>query len=879
MNRMTSLSTSNRPQNKRRGGIVLLLFLCCQVLFGQYELQVKNQSAEALIQRLEKQLSLTFNYNHDNLPLGRFTFSCTGTKAEILQISFSVLDRALVQLDDQVYTLQATKFPPETKEKALSLDGQVLDAQGIPLTGVVIWMPKLEKAFDTDGAGNFRIKGYFAPQEIVEFRYLGYFSQVRTIAALQALTHPKIILKEQQHLLGEIVVTDNGRFDGSSLVALEEVLLPNEMMPLAGRVDKDVFSMVQMLPGLYSADESVSEIQTRGGPPDQTNFEWNGIQVYQTSHFYGKISSVNPFAVDRVNVVKNGASAQSTGQASGTIRMQDQDHTRDSFQLRTQANLLFTNVGLNLPLFKQKVQLRFSWRKSYDLFTDNVLFKRFFDNSFQFGQLSDEAYYRDFYDLQELISLTPKVSFQDFFSSLKIQLSPRDLLKISAVQIENQFELVKSGPVLETSPTHTIQYQNQGYAVHYGRRWNDQFRSDFNWSNSRFKNQYQYLEDPRADSLATTNEQLQLNDLNQTSWAFTQTYEIEQLKLSAGVKYESWEYELSEFGRAGDDKSVYYDDGLRSHERSAFVQALWKASNCWQLEGGLRYSDYSLGQFDYWEPRFHLSVFASEGLTLHAHLGWYHQALNKKNLFNAFHVDNGFWYLSNESEYGSYVHVVENNQFSLGAKYELKTWAFALDIYHKKSDDLWTSAFDFDVHADPYQFADLKVNGLEFSLRYQAKWFSLFWTYDRVEESLTYEDGRVTNSPFSQPNRISLFQALQWKRWQLAIHWKFASGRYFSQPTDLQYNGGNSYSVIYDGLLTEQLPDYHSLDCSLFYQFGRSTGWMRGKVGCSVSNIYNRRNIIKNEYFVDYRPEQIQISLHPWMGLPLVPNFLVELNF
>ena len=63
------------------------------------------------------------------------------------------------------------------------------------------------------------------------------------------------------------------------------------------------------IPGIYSADESISSINVRGGTHDQNLFLWNGIKMYQTGHFFGLISAFNPNLAHTISIIKNGTSA------------------------------------------------------------------------------------------------------------------------------------------------------------------------------------------------------------------------------------------------------------------------------------------------------------------------------------------------------------------------------------------------------------------------------------------------------------------------------------------------------------------------------------------------------------------------------------------
>ncbi|MEM8906875.1 MAG: TonB-dependent receptor [Bacteroidota bacterium] len=861
---------------------LLVLLSICGNLSAQYRLEVRQQTAEAVIQLVEQSLDLTFNFNHEDLTLGRYTFSSQGSQAQILKTASSVLDRSFLQLDEGIFSLQPVALSPQERQQPLRLSGKVQDLFGTPLAGAVIWLPALEKALVSDSEGNFLIEGFYAEEEQVEVRYLGHQTQILQIKTLVNTTPCLIQLSAQHHILGEVVIKDQRPWQKRNGTEQGTVILPDQLLPMAGNSDQDVLATAQLLPGIYSNNESLGDLQTRGGPPDQTNFKWNDITVFQLSHFYGKISAINPFMVDQIAITRNGSSAEGAGQASGTIEMSDGVQPVDSLSGQFHSNLLYANLGLAIPVWKEKVHLRLAWRKSYTEVFENFVYNRFFDQSFQYGKVEDENFYRSFYNIEDVINLTPNVAFQDFSATVQAQLSERDLLKVSILRILNQLDYVKSGEILETSPTDQWRNRNLGYSFNYRRNWNEQWQTQFLWNHSDFKNEYLFLENP--DSMTISPGLLQRNDLQQSAWQLVQQYQHALFQVKTGFRREYWEYLLTYGETIGTDyKLFYYNNNNRAHEHSAFAQILWQSSARWQWEGGLRWSKYELVEQALWEPRFHLSVFPLVGWTLHAHLGWYHQALNQQHLFTNFQVERGFWYLSDEKGQTTFTPLVRNRQWSVGQKYQWQHWTFTLEFYHKRMSDLWTSALDFNIHEDPYRFSDLHVQGLELGIQYQRDWLSLVWTYDRVDEELRYWDGSVSASPYAQPHRLSFFQAVQWEQWQLALHWRWASGRRFSTPSDLvtwvNDNGAENLVLEYDRILDQQLPSYHLLDLSLQYLWGKPRQRWSGKVGMSINNVYNRRNILKNEYFVNYREEVTGIGLHTWTGLPFTPNFLAELSF
>ncbi len=81
-------------------------------------------------------------------------------------------------------------------------------------------------------------------------------------------------------------------------------------------------------------------------------------------------------------------------------------------------------------------------------------------------------------------------------------------------------------------------------------------------------------------------------------------------------------------------------------------------------------------------------------------------------------------------------------------------------------------------------------------------------------------------------------------RLQFALGWKWQTGKPYTIAEQ-----GNEVLEFNKGINTGQLPIYHRLDFSSTYNFKMSKrNKLRGKVGLSIRNIYNRRNLIGLEY-------------------------------
>ena len=73
------------------------------------------------------------------------------------------------------------------------------------------------------------------------------------------------------------------------------IIKPKSFGILPGLIEPDVLQTIQALPGILSVDETISNINVRGGTNDQNLLLWDGIKMYQSGHFFGLISAFNPY--------------------------------------------------------------------------------------------------------------------------------------------------------------------------------------------------------------------------------------------------------------------------------------------------------------------------------------------------------------------------------------------------------------------------------------------------------------------------------------------------------------------------------------------------------------------------------------------------------
>jgi len=186
---------------------------------------------------------------------------------------------------------------------------------------------------------------------------------------------------------------------------------------LPGLSEPDILQTVQALPGIKSIDETVSDINIRGGSNDQNLILWDGIKMYQSGHFFGLISAFNPYLTDKVSLIKNGTSAKYGDGVSGLIDMRTKNKLKADFFGGAGFNLISGDVYGQLSL-GNKVAFQFSARRSMTDFFDTPTFDTFFNRAFKSNQVvgggnettnierEDNFYFYDFtgkllYDINE----------------------------------------------------------------------------------------------------------------------------------------------------------------------------------------------------------------------------------------------------------------------------------------------------------------------------------------------------------------------------------------------------------------------------------------------------------------------------------------------
>jgi hypothetical protein len=125
------------------------------------------------------------------------------------------------------------------------------------------------------------------------------------------------------------------------------------------------------------------------------------------------------------------------------------------------------------------------------------------------------------------------------------------------------------------------------------------------------------------------------------------------------------------------------------------------------------------------------------------------------------------------------------------------------------------------------------------------------------------------------------------ENWEFSLSWNYGSGRPYTNALNIEEttNGDNTnYSILYGNRNEERLPAYHRMDISGHYHWKGADG-INGKVGLSIFNVYDQRNIFNKQFYILNQEEQSnpdpkpELLLIDQQMLGFIPNLFLELSW
>ena len=868
----------------------LVFFWFCFYLssiYGQqivYEIQFTDVSLKTVLQELERKYDLGFSYQD------RLAEQIVSVEVKTDQLT--VLLETTLEGTGLDYELTngryVTLFPGNVISTVVPIYqfcGTVVDSlSGAPLSFANAYLLRTQNGSSTDEQGSFSFSGTTRSTDTLVISYIGYQERRFAIGDYLKLKCPKVELSFLPYGENLVVVTDY-LTEGIELSrqGFSANLQPASLPSLPGQVEPEVLESLQFLPGISSPDGTLDNIHIRGSTPDQNLILWEDIPMYHTAHYFGSISTFNPYVVDEVDVFRGGFGADYGGRIAGVVDLQTDALKGPGLSGGIGSNLYSAFGYARATSRERKHGASISLRRSLvDIWQPpffNQLRSRNQQEVLQ-GNFSPDR-------LPPGIMVVDDFNFWDTQVKYSAQLSKQDVLHIAGLFAQNSFDNQVQDNMREQTHIDDLALQHQGWKAKWRRQWSPKWRSTLLLTSTNFDYDYTFeldFWDPeRRDGGGQrdneiTEQQVKLSStyINPKTGQFNVGYQLTHYANDFLILEQEEEVDLA--NQSGFTETVL-------HTLYGTYRSKGQASTGW--EAGLRANYYNNDEQLYWEPRLQLWHQLDEHWRLQLAAGRYYQFLSQVVEFKGSNIgiSSPIWVLADNDR----VSVLSSTQVQAGLIYKRGSWLVDAQLYHKRSQGLSALSIGFvPLPQQGFDEGNARVSGLDILVKKRwgafSSWFSYSLSGVNYEFSAFFDQEFA--APFDQRHQLKLANVWKHQNWVFSLGWHWSSGLPYSFMRDFRLrpnpNGGlPNIEPIYDGFNDERLLATHQLNASILFNI-RNERWKdwRGIVGLSLVNIYDQRNVYDREYYVDNRPNMPRkIRFEENENLGFAPNFVFRMSW
>lgn len=838
---------------------VFLIFSC----FGLKAQTTKTTPLLALFTTLEETFDIRFSFvPNDVSDLKIVTPPSTLSLAETVAYLNENTPLNFKQIDDRYITV-------ELKSTEKMLCGRIIDAdRNSPLEGATIFSVNSNFTSVSDQRGYF----YVSENNNAQMLMISYVGYETAQIPLSSLTENclSIIMQPSISRLGEVVLETYltkgiaKQLDGSYLINTDNFGL------LPGQVDGDVLQIAQALPGVESVDETISNINIRGGTHDENNILWDDIKMFQSGHFFGLISAFNPDLTKKVTVVKNGTNPRYGEGVSGVIDMRSKNQISQTFSGGVGFNLINGHAFAEIPI-SESLGIQVSGRRSINDFIKSPVYSIYESRIFQDSEIT--AIESNSSGVK--VSSENDFNFYDFSAKLIWDLSENSNFQINFLTIDNDLAFTETLDDSSRSETSKLEQSSIVGGVSWKQLWNENLETTLMGYASN------YLLNSVNEEIFTTQVLKQENEILETG-----------VKLDANIKLsEKFDiqggYHFSEVGIANtQDVNLprfrsFQKNVLRTHIAFANFQYTPNANKT-RVNAGFRANYFTKFDEILVEPRLTVHHMLGKGFSVEALGEFKSQSITQRIDFESdfLGVEKRRWVLADNME----VPIKKSKQISVGLIYNKSNWFINMEGFYKFVDGITASNQGFQ---NQFQFTrtsgSYTSKGVEFVLNKKTKRFSAWLTYMFMKNDYSF----AALVPPDFPNNLdirhttTLASTYTHNKLKLAFGLNWHSGKPYTIPLngqELILEEGLP-AIQYDMPNEERIPDYFRANLAAEYLWNVSQR-IDAKFNFAILNVFDSKNTLNVRYAVDTDENGVaRVNRIEEVSLGITPNFSFQLLF
>lgn len=785
------------------------------------------------------------------------------------------------------------------------LIGEVYDQQsGERLPFALIRIAGQSGGTTSNEDGIFTVKQVTDTSQL-EISYLGYASFNRKIESVDRKS--RLLIPMQATFENLEMVTVAGMQDQVELLHhLSRVAFdPGLVADIPTSAEKDVFRMMQLIPGVTATNELQSGLEVNGGNANQNVITFDGFRVYHMDHFFGYFSAINPYAVKSMRLFKTGFDARYGGSASSVMEFTGKDGNNASVSGRFSINPLSVNTSLEAPI-SGNTTMFFSGRRSYSDLLNLWHFNRIFRQYEQQVSGSEEIL-----TLVSDVDYEPEFTFGDLNFKISTKPGPKDLLSWSVynsndlLNFENSFRLEYPGDSLvDVDNLGFVKWGNFGTSLRFSRLWDDANYTDLLVSYSKYGSEFsekstQQIRNGPELTETQSSEAIQDNGIEDISLNVEHEWSNSEATVVVGAQNSLYRARINSETNGETFTKIEQNNVLLLTQ---FIDMDFSIIPRLAASLGLRSNYLSSRNQVYLEPRSSLSFQVNDNLSFATAAGIYTQFVNQINTQNVLQGSRDLWTLADED-----IPVQIATHFISGISYSRSAWSMQLNFFQKQFSGIMDYAFrngnlitEYENYEQQFFEGDGRARGVEAFIKHESGQFTGWMGYTLSKVDYRFEDideGDWYTADHDQRHEINLLGAYKAGAFRFQATWLFGSGRPFTiyRLNDRRNNNrrGDRPGVALleaEGRNTRRLTAYHRLDVGVTYTY--PWGKSELQINANAFNLYNRINIYGRTLRMEVNrtrpnsPDDGPGSSGPTVLLPrdyvlmgFTPSLSVELRF
>lgn len=648
---------------------------------------------------------------------------------------------------------------------------------------------------------------------------------------------------------------------GITLSSNNHIKVKLKQMPLvAGQTQQDALISLLNLPQITSPVESIAELNIKGGINDQNLVLWNGIRMFQNSHFFGLLSAFNEDLIQQITVIDNATPVEYGNAVTGTIQLDFDETLVDKNTYGIGVNALsgqaFSKIALN-----NTTEFSFALQRSFTDFFNSSTFQSYTEKAFRDTDL--QLFENSEID-ERNISRANDFYFTDAQFQLKKQFSDALSIKLNGIWFENELVYTE---VNNNFDQKTSNYNTDNGAIgldtHYDLSPNQYLELKANYSLHKSSGNNNTF----TGNLNT----IQSNTVENYTVQFIWASQINNYnRLLAGFDFQG---SLVSNNFTNFTTEAFLNQVQISNVYSGFFSDTYHKKK-WRIYAGLKGVYYQRDKQFNLEPRLDVNYEINKTFSLAVR-----GEMKSQNFKQIIDLDQNFlgiekrrWVVSGDSISPS---LQKSQQIEALLKWNLRNIGGYASLYARNLTGISGNNQRFQ---NENQFQNLdeirsEIFGASLHLYYKNDWLNSWLSYAHLSETLRFSELQFNGS--NQLNHeITWGNNIRYNNWNVSFAILYHSGLPFTaidndNPVISLAESRNRINFL--TLNAHQLPDYFRVDTSLQYTL-KTNDLGNFKFNLGIKNLTNYHNVLRRNFRLN-RVNEADIIKIENLGLGFTFNF------